>query len=112
MYHYQLSPAPSGNKEKRLPGVNREPQPASDPHRGNIGQIVRRLRDAAHLSRAELAKQAHIADSTIRNIESARHRPTRHTLYKLRQHPSMARLRQLARAAGVYPVSRPTKATE
>jgi signal transduction histidine kinase/DNA-binding XRE family transcriptional regulator len=41
-----------------------------------FGLAVRRTREAAGLTRAQLSQRALIADSTIRNVETGRHRPT------------------------------------
>lgn len=47
------------------------------------GLILRRRREAASLTRAQLAVLADVADSTIRNIETGRHAPTRSVVLRL-----------------------------
>ena len=67
----------------------------------HIGQLARWLREAAGLTRQELQFETGIAASTIRNIELARHRPTKSTRRKLLRHPAMALLPGMARQAGL-----------
>ncbi len=67
----------------------------------HIGQIARWLREAGGLTRLELQFETGIAASTIRNIELARHRPTRSSRRKLLRHPAMTLLPGLARQAGL-----------
>ena len=45
-----------------------------------FGALLRERRNAAKLSRAKLARQAKVCDTTIKFTETARHRPSRATL--------------------------------
>ena len=72
--------------------------PASPSH---LGEILRRLREAAGLTRAELADATNCSPATIRNIETWRHLPTRATLAKLTKHPAMSPLLAMAQRAGL-----------
>ena len=76
----------------------RSAPPAPFPH---LGAIVRWLREAAGLTRSQLEAQTGLSDSTIRNVELARHQMTADTLRKLLAHPAMAALPEWARAAGL-----------
>lgn len=67
----------------------------------HIGQVVRWLREAAGLTRQQLEYETGIADTTIRNIEMARHRPTVASMRKLLRHPAMASLPEMAKQAGL-----------
>jgi transcriptional regulator with XRE-family HTH domain len=67
----------------------------------HIGEIVRWLREGAGLSRQELAQATALVDSTIRNVESGRHVPTRATLRKLLRAPCMFTLPELATSEGL-----------
>jgi transcriptional regulator with XRE-family HTH domain len=51
--------------------------------RVQFGQLVRDKRNAAGLSRLQLAHRAKLSDSTIKFLESARHPPSRATLIRL-----------------------------
>ncbi len=48
-----------------------------------LARLLRQRREAAHLSRATLAVRAGLSESTLKNLESGRHLPTRSTLYQL-----------------------------
>lgn len=48
-----------------------------------VGQELRQRRERAGLTRMQLGCMAGIADSTIRNFETGRHRPTRGTILRL-----------------------------
>ncbi len=48
-----------------------------------FGRLLRDKRNAAGLSRVELARRAKISDATIKFIETARHPPSRATLIRL-----------------------------
>ena len=48
-----------------------------------LAQRVCYIRAAAGLTRAQLARIAHISVGTLRNVERDRHRPTTHTLRRL-----------------------------
>ncbi len=50
---------------------------------GPLGLHVRQVREGAGLTRAQLAVLVGIAESTIRNFETGRHKPTKATLAKL-----------------------------
>lgn len=78
-------------------GAAKEPAPPFK----RIGDVVRHLRELAGITRQELQAQTGVNASTIRNIEMGRHVPTRATIRKLLQHPAMASLPRLARAAGL-----------
>ena len=67
----------------------------------HVGQIVRWLRETAGLTRGQLEYETGVADSTIRNIETVRHRPTVSILRKLLRHPSMVSLPEMANQAGL-----------
>ena len=53
------------------------------------GSLLRRRREAAGLTRAQLAVLAGVADSTIRNIETGRHAPTRTIALRLQAVPAL-----------------------
>jgi len=61
---------------KRLPAATAQQLQA-------FGRLLRDKRNAAGLSRVQLAHQAKISDSTIKFLESARHPPSRATLIRL-----------------------------
>jgi len=88
---------PHGERAARAPMATAAP-PGPFSH---LGAIVRWLREAAGLTRAQLEAQTGLSDATIRNIETARHQMTAQTLRKLLAHPAMAALPALAQAAGV-----------
>jgi transcriptional regulator with XRE-family HTH domain len=48
-----------------------------------IGLLIRQRREKARMSRAALARMAHISESTIKNIETGRNEPMRTTLEEL-----------------------------
>jgi hypothetical protein len=75
--------------------------PRPFPH---VGALVRWLREAAGLTRAQLAAQTGFCSSTIRNLEKDWHQPTAATLGKLLQHPAMRALPLLAQEAGLSPL--------
>lgn len=54
-----------------------------------IGQELRQWRERAGLSRAKLSALCGVADSTIRNCETGRHRPRTYTLRRLRAVPAL-----------------------
>ena len=51
--------------------------------RGALALRARRERKAAGLTRAQLSRLTHVADSTIRNVERGRHNASKHTLQRL-----------------------------
>jgi hypothetical protein len=77
--------------------------PGRFPH---LGAIVRWLRQAAGLTRAQLEVQTGLPESTILKIETARRQLTASTLRKLLAHPAMAALPEWAQAAGLPLVHR------
>lgn len=48
-----------------------------------LGQELRRRRECAGLSRSQLSRLSGVADSTIRNYERGRHRPTYRTIQRV-----------------------------
>ena len=54
-----------------------------------IGQELRQWRERAGLSRAKLSALCGVADLTIRNCETGRHRPRTYTLRRLRAVPAL-----------------------
>lgn len=77
------------------------------PAKLHFGELARFLREAAGLTREELAAQTGIASSTLRNFEMRRHLPTQATLTRLLSHSCMTQLPALAEAEGV--AERPTQ---
>lgn len=75
------------------------PAPGKPPT--HIGELVRRLRQAADLTRRQFGEQTHLLATTILNLETARHAPTPAILRQLLQHSAMATLPDLAKAAGL-----------
>jgi len=67
----------------------------------HLGELVRCLREAAGLTRNQLAKALGCSPATVRNVEKWRHLPTERTVQELLQHPAMARLPELAKEAGL-----------
>ena len=63
-----------------LPAAN-PPTPGAETT--TLAQRVRHIRAAAGLTRAQLARLAHVTVSTLRNIETHRHRPSQQTLQRL-----------------------------
>ena len=53
------------------------------------GLLLRRRREEADLTRAQLAALAGVADSTIRNVETGRHAPTRTIVLRLQAVPAL-----------------------
>lgn len=66
----------------------------------HVGEIVRSLREHAGLTRHELGAQTGLADSTIRNLETDRHRATQDTLRKLLRAGCMRPLPERAKQSG------------
>lgn len=54
-----------------------------------LGRELRQWRERAGLSRAKLSALCGVADSTIRNCETGRHRPRTYTLRRLRAVPAL-----------------------
>lgn len=75
-----------------------------------LGQELRQWRERAGLTRSQLSALTGIADSTIRNYETGRHRPTINTLHRLctvaalRRDSDEASPEALAEAKGVKPI--------
>ena len=72
--------------------------PALSPER-NLGEVVRRLRERAGLTRQELASAVNLSAATLRTMEQGRPAPLASWL-ALAGHRSMHRLRALARHPG------------
>src|SRR5437870_4948126 len=49
----------------------------------HMGRVIRERRELSKLSRASLALRAGISESTLKNLESGRHQPSRTTLMQL-----------------------------
>jgi transcriptional regulator with XRE-family HTH domain len=60
-----------------------DPSPATQEQWQHFGALLRDRRNAAELSRSELATKAKLSAATIKFIETARHRPSRTTLLLL-----------------------------
>ena len=58
----------------------KDSSPALQQQWQRFGALLRERRNAAKLSRVKLARQAKVCDTTIKFIETARHRPSRATL--------------------------------
>ena len=65
------------------PGPARTLAPVSAAQWVQFGRLLRDKRNAAGLSRVQLARRAKISDATIKFIETARHPPSRATLIRL-----------------------------
>ena len=65
------------------PGPARSLTPVSAAQWAQFGRLLRDKRNAAGLSRVQLARRAKISDATIKFIETARHPPSRATLIRL-----------------------------
>ena len=66
------------------PSPSKRPgQPITAKQLQEFGRLLRDKRDAAGLSRVQLAQKAKISDATIKFIETARHPPSRATLIRL-----------------------------
>lgn len=73
----------------------------------HLGDLARELREAAGLTRRQLAAEIGVCDLTILNFERARRLPTRDTLDRLLAHPALAQLVNLALAEGIAVRLRP-----
>ena len=60
-----------------------DPSPISKQQWQQFGALLRDRRNAARLSRVDLAHLAKVSDATIKFIETARHPPSRSTLIRL-----------------------------
>jgi len=67
----------------------------------HIGELARRLREGAGLFRRDLANQAGLPITTLRNFETGRLHLSREQLLLLLKHPAMARLPEKVKAAGL-----------
>lgn len=56
---------------------------SEDGEREQLGQELRRRRECAGLSRSQLSRLSGVAESTIRNYERGRHRPTYRTIQRV-----------------------------
>jgi len=65
------------------PRVNRLSPPASHSQWTQFGRLLRDKRNAAGLSRVQLARRAKLSDATVKFTETARHPPSRTTLIRL-----------------------------
>ena len=63
--------------------VKRGLYPLTSKQLKEFGKLLRDKRNAAGLSRVNLARQAKVSDSTVKFIETARHPPSRATLIRL-----------------------------
>lgn len=78
------------HKEGRLPGLYMgitPPKEAEDLRAW--GRQLRLRREEAELTRKQLASLAGVADSTIRNLETGRHKPTRAIVMRLQAVPAL-----------------------
>lgn len=73
------------------------------PRFSDVGQIVRFLRQAADLTRNEMADATGIAASTIRNLETRRQTASAWTWRQILGHESMRDFPRLAAEAGLKP---------
>lgn len=84
-------------------------QPPKDPDfhappqakRRHLGELARCLREAAGLTRKQLASEVGLSDMSLLNFEFSRRLPTADTLNRLLAHPSMSRLIELALVEGI-----------
>lgn len=53
------------------------------------GRMLRERREAADLTRTQLARMSSVADSTIRNLETGRNRPSRSIVMRLQSVPAL-----------------------
>lgn len=67
----------------------------------HAGEVLRRLREDAGLTRLELGQATKVAPSTIRNIECGRVQANAWTWRKLLRHESLWQLPEAARLAGL-----------
>ncbi len=63
--------------------ITRLSPPASHAHWTQFGRLLRDKRNAAGLSRVQLARRAKLSDATVKFTETARHPPSRATLIRL-----------------------------
>ena len=70
----------SGGSSPRTPVLN---PPASPSQWAQFGRLLRDKRNAAGLSRVQLARRAKLSDATVKFTETARHPPSRATLIRL-----------------------------
>ena len=73
------------------------------PRFSDVGQIVRFLRQAADLTRNEMADATGVAASTIRNLETGRHLASAWTWRQILGHESMRDFPRFAAEAGLKP---------
>lgn len=69
--------------------------------RRHLGELARQLREAAGLTRKQLAADVGVSDMTLINFEFSRRLPTPDTLNRILAHPAMTRLVELALVEGV-----------
>ena len=70
----------SGGLSARTPRLS---PPASHAQWAQFGRLLRDKRNAAGLSRVQLARRAKLSDATVKFTETARHPPSRATLIRL-----------------------------
>lgn len=75
--------------------------------RRHLGELARQLREAAGLTRKQLAAEVGLSDMSILNFEFARRLPTADTINRILAHPAMASLVELALAEGIAVELRP-----
>ena len=73
----------------------------------HLGELARELRQAAGLTRRQLAAETGLCDLTILNFELARRLPTKDTLNRLLAHPALAQLVEMALTEGIAVELRP-----
>ena len=67
----------------------------------HLGELARRLREEAGLSRRDVAAQTGLLVATLQNFETGRLRLSREQLLRLLKHPCITRLPDQAKEAGV-----------
>ena len=67
----------------------------------HVGQLIRNLREAAGLTRNQFEELVGLSATTIKGIDLGYHRPTGEQVRKLLAAPCMARLPEMAKAAGL-----------
>lgn len=67
----------------------------------HVGRLIRELRELAGVVRTQLADETGLSALALRNVELERYEPTPAMLRRLRKHPSMRTLPDLARRDGI-----------
>lgn len=73
----------------------------------HLGDLARLLREAAGLTRKQLAAEVGLSDMSLLNLEFSRRLPTKDTLDRLLAHPALAKLVEMALAEGIAVQLRP-----